>query len=906
MPDQHYNYVLFFYRANLQDVDIPRKLQKTYLDLRALRTRVLYPPMRTLVVFGRGGPRGPPRSPRYLSLPPPKLPFSASSILSGNRFQILASVPEQCEFEPELNTCDNFNFSYEEKSVVRTKRIPDSQAGQHPPKYQNQPLLNAPEKSSMKSSNEYITVVRGRKKSKFFNTKVQPSKQFMKKLKESVLPSSITKLPESEMNTSDLSPNPPEPNAHEHNFQHDDSSTTDDLSMEVETNPNVTNPDVHSQTDDVDMPVDSSTPNQEGFALTPEAQDALLENAFKMSRKEKSSLQKSLSANTVQPNIRRFFTSTKTTNIPSVPTVEQDSAMNVNTFTNAKTIHTNQDAPNMKIPPTLLEQNLEVSRIPVQTTSKKEITCRFKIRIEGGTCNLPLLVKQVVKLYRGVDSSLSVLPIESPYEDEYILDNEELIPETEDALKKWVTYVISHHERVHFTMRFSIMKSLSSISGPIFAWMKLNRSYVKMDTIKSEKIVTLGFFEGFHPDFQSRDKFKSFCLNHIQEKHPDLQSNFKLDDFSVYPRSVYVGSTMDKVTTRAMVVEVSVDHSSQVLSSLSSSFSGMYGNVTFVPFTKMDDDYQVLLKMAMLKQNKFLHSLKRKQIKGLVNPHVNLTKKDGQEITLCQWLQSVRDETNMNTPMIQSVEETRYSSSSILYYAHCSESIHTLCKDLKKNMEEHFPQSAIDVVFKDTYSPLPTTLSKIITDEEATWASILKRKYLPNPQEDIITSKDSPAVPPSKFRKSVYYGSTKTPSHLREDTHINVNPVSLDSSSVGSLTSDLSMKYQELEKQVQSILQSQEQAQNDTKTYVDSSIATMEENLNAQLQQNTDSIQKQITTLESASFSQFSVLTQTLNSVAGNVHLLLTNFNLNNSSTSSLPTSTTTTANSLAVGSGKH
>ena len=95
-------------------------------------------------------------------------------------------------------------------------------------------------------------------------------------------------------------------------------------------------------------------------------------------------------------------------------------------------------------------------------------------------------------------------------------------------------------------------------------------------------------------------------------------------------------------------------------------------------------------------------------------------------------------------------------------------------------------------------------------------------------------------------------------------------------------------------------------AQNDTKTYVDSSIATMEENLNAQLQQNTDSIQKQITTLESASFSQFSVLTQTLNSVAGNVHLLLTNFNLNNNSTSSLTTSTTTTANSLAVGSGKH
>ena len=446
------------------------------------------------------------------------------------------------------------------------------------------------------------------------------------------------------------------------------------------------------------------------------------------------------------------------------------------------------------------------------------------------------------------------------------------------------------------------MKSLHSISGPIFAWMKLNRSYVKMDTIRSEKIVTLGFFEGFHPDFQSRDDFKKFCLSHIKEKHSNLH-NINLNDFSVYPRAVYVGSTMDKVTTRAMVIEVSAEISNQVLSSLSSSFSGMYTEVTFVPFTKMNEDYQVILKMAMLKQNKFLHSIKRKQIKGLIHPNMLLQRKDGQQTSLCQWLQSARDESNMETQIIRSVEAIRYSSCNILYFAPHAERVLDLCKNLKENMEDHFPQSEIEKVFTDTYSPLPATLSRIITDEETKWANIIKRKYLPNPQDDILDPTERHSDPPSKLRKSVYYGTTKTPSSLREDTHVVVDKAP-DSISVGTFNSDLSVKYQELEKQLQTLIASQEQDKNDTKTYVDNSIAAMEETLTIQFKNNTDTIQQQISTLETNNFNQFSLMTQTLNNVAGNVNLLLSSFNINEKSPS--PSSTTIPATGNAEDSGKH
>ena len=220
-------------------------------------------------------------------------------------------------------------------------------------------------------------------------------------------------------------------------------------------------------------------------------------------------------------------------------------------------------------------------------------------------------------------------------------------------------------------------------------------------------------------------------------------------------------------------------------------------------------------------------------------------------------------------------------------------------------MEDHFPPSALEQVFTDTYSPMPNTLSRIISDEESTWAAIIKRKYLPNPQDDLPQSVSMHSLPPSKFRKSVYYGTTKTPSSLREDTHVQEDTLN-ESGSVGSLTTELSLKYQELEKQMQNLIKNQEQQQIETKTYVDNSIAAMEENLNAQFHENTTVIQQQISTLETNSINQFSVLTQTLNSVAGNVNLLLSSFNLNGHGPSNLIKSTTTTAQEIAVGSGKH
>ena len=832
--------------------------------------------MRSLVVFGRGGPRGPPSRPRYLLQPPPKLAYSIKSVLSGNPFEILATIPEKIQIELSSENHSKHN----QTSVVHDKsKIPDSKLVPKTSKYSTLCSPAAPENNLgnlQDDTKDYTEVVRGRKKSQYFNKKIKQSKNFTQKLKESFHSKSMSFSPDSTIDTSVPLLNPPK----------------EDLDSEQLSETMYISP---MEMDDAPNDAQEEAPNAvDEFQLTPEDERALLDHdmSVPLQPPAQSSLQKSLNSHTVQPDIKRFFTSKSNVNIPRVPEPDKRAATNVEDFTTETDVPLTSTTPDVSAPPSISEQYEEKRKIPIRSVSRKEITCRFKIRIAGGTCNLPLLIKQVIKLYRGVDSSLSVLPIQNPSDDSLILDHEDLIPETEDELKQWVTCVVPHHERVHFTMRFALNKALSAISGPIFAWMKLNRSYVKMDSIRNEKIVTLGFFEGFHPDFQTRDTFKEYCYTHIMSKNTSL-SSFTLEDFSVYPRAVYVGEAMEKVTTRAMVIEVGADHSSSVLSSLSSAFTDMYSDVTFVPFTKVDNDYQVLLKMAMLKQNTLLHSLKRKQIRGLINPYTLLEKKDGQQISLCQWLQSARNEFDPDTQIVKSVEKTKYNTS-ILYYGDNSDQVSNLCKDLKSNMSQHFLQSSIDKVFTDAYSPAPLNMSRIITDEETTWASIIKRKYLSNPHEDIVNATESPSAPPNKFRKSVYYGSTKKPSSLREDTHILENSPSSETETVSSFQSELSFRCNELEQKLQAFMHSQEKINTDTRIYVDNSIATMEENLNLQLQQNTDTIQHQISTLETNNNNQFSVIAQTLNSVAGNVNALLSNFNLINQNENSASTTITT------------
>ena len=235
-------------------------------------------------------------------------------------------------------------------------------------------------------------------------------------------------------------------------------------------------------------------------------------------------------------------------------------------------------------------------------------------------------------------------------------------------------------------MRFSTIKIVSAISKKIFPWMKANKSFVKIDQIKSEKISCLGLFEGLYPDFRNRDTFKKFCLEHIKHYNPSITPVL-----SVYPRGVYAGAGLEKAESRAVVIEVAKEQADSILQALSHQFEDEYSSVTFVPFTKTDNSYSSTLRQVMIEQNTMLHSTKRKILHGLKNIDEFFTMKDGTSMSIRNWLLSAEfKELHSIEPLIQHVDFTTNKSVSILFHKDNEIILNILLREIEKELSKYF------------------------------------------------------------------------------------------------------------------------------------------------------------------------------------------------------------------------
>ena len=438
--------------------------------------------------------------------------------------------------------------------------------------------------------------------------------------------------------------------------------------------------------------------------------------------------------------------------------------VNIGMFTSTKiAVDTQRD---LTKAPSIEQQEASAHKIPIHQVEKKILTCRFKLHISGSSCNLPHLAKQVAKLFRQTDPALLILPFAKPYKDSEVLDTEENLPINEESLKKWVVESYIQKDKLHFSMRFSSLKTIQAMAKKIFPWMRANKSYVKIDEIDSAKIACLGMFEGLHPDYRNRDVFKAFCLAHIRKFNPIIKPVI-----SVYPRSVFAGAGLKKIESRGVVIEVASDMADYVLQTLAHPFQGDYSEVTFIPFTKTDHEYSETLRQVMIAQNSMLHDTKRKILHGLKNIHETFTLKDGTNMSVKNWLlsaqhtdQSGQDPTSSS--LISAVDITTKKSISIIFHQNHEAVLHSLLQDLKTELSKYFPS---DIMTK-IYDPSPKTDNssqyRIITDSEKLWADMIKRKYIANPQSDVIDLVN----PPNKNRKIMYHGPSTPPSQMQENS----------------------------------------------------------------------------------------------------------------------------------------
>ena len=441
---------------------------------------------------------------------------------------------------------------------------------------------------------------------------------------------------------------------------------------------------------------------------------------------------------------------------------ELPNGTNVGMFTATKIIP--QGATNdIKKAPSIAQQNACTNAIPVSSIVKNIITCRFKLLIKGYSCNLPHLAKQVVKLYRSADSSLQILPFNASPTANNVLDTEENLPHEEEDIKTWVVKAEVVRDRLHFSMKFSSIKTIPALSKRIFPWMKANKSFVQMDKIDSETITCLGLFEGLHPDFRNRDLFKQYCLTHIKKYNPTIKP-----EISIYPRGVFAGAGLDKVESRAVVIEVASDIADFVLQTLTHPFEANYSDVTFVPFTKTDDSYSSILRQVLIHHNTMLHNTKRKILHGLKNIDEHFTMNDGKILSIRQWLLSAQsDETSTDEPLIQHVDFTTKNSISVIFDAKYESILHSLLRHIDQELSKYYPKDVLNKVYEDTAPHEKHKKNeRIFTESERLWAEHIKRKYAVNPQGD----QNDFSTPPNKNRKVIYHGPSEVPNQLQANT----------------------------------------------------------------------------------------------------------------------------------------
>ena len=242
-----------------------------------------------------------------------------------------------------------------------------------------------------------------------------------------------------------------------------------------------------------------------------------------------------------------------------------------------------------------------------------------------------------------------------------------------------------------------------------------------------------------------------FCKKHVR----DATGGDLADDISIYARSVYAGAGIHKVTSRVCVLECAVADAPVITETFADALPGTYSKVTFVPFTKMDDEYCTMMRLALVEQNNFLNSMRRIIVRGLTNITTKVTTKEGDEITPQNWILQVTYE---NVKLINAVERNNGNATNILYDVTHEKRVMELFQAFGSALKNNFDETNIARFYDPDNQALHLRV-RAVSAREQNYIELLKRRY-GNPQDGAV----SHVTPPPQRRKTMTYGeAVKTP-----------------------------------------------------------------------------------------------------------------------------------------------
>lgn len=411
-------------------------------------------------------------------------------------------------------------------------------------------------------------------------------------------------------------------------------------------------------------------------------------------------------------------------------------------------------------PPDLKENKQQ--KITIKEQERHSYTARFKIHIVQDKANVGLILYQIMELWRNADST-SVL--HNFFDEECandMIDHENKIPDDEELLKKYMAGTREVKGKLLFALKFSGKCNMKYIKGQVYPWMAANRSYVTMDKLKSERIITLGFFTKVHPDYHNRTDFKASLEEMLMEQKIKEKVN-------LYPRKIWTMNKGIRIVTRALVIEVPSYRREEISEVLITQKNQCYTSAEYVPFSNINDNaYEQMMANIFTTQNQYLHSLDQKTVYGVNNAQEEILTKRGIEITFQDWVEQLAYD---GIHFIDTCEIGQNGSLHIIYekkYEHLIQKLFS--SDMATTARDFFHEEVVKKIFGTNVPKVVGT--RQFTPSEIAYADVLKRKYVQqnNPNKD-MEEQVHEHHPMKLNKKNLYYSKFAKPNIMKQNTH---------------------------------------------------------------------------------------------------------------------------------------